>query len=134
MTILQGLRVAIVDDSKTIARAAKIFLEGPKAEPTGAVIETYDDGFELIQKMQDFRPDVVLLDVVMPRSNGFNICKLIKKHQELSSVRVVMMTSKDGLFDRAHGANAGADAYVTKPFVREQLLLAVKPTLQLQTQ
>lgn len=122
MSNLAGLKVLIVDDSQTITRAADIFLEGPKGNKTGIVRKIASDGYEGITEILSFMPHIILLDVLMPRSNGFNICKAIKSNPRFSSIKVIILTSKDGLMDRARGVDCGADDYMTKPFQREEIL------------
>lgn len=122
MVDLTGLKILIVDDSQTITRAAEIFLQGPKDKPTGIISKAVSDGFEAIPEIMSFMPHIMLLDVIMPRSNGFNICKAIKSNPKLSGIKVIILTSKDGLFDRARGVESGADDYMTKPFQRDEIL------------
>lgn len=122
MKDLTGLKVMIVDDSSTIVRAAEIYIQGPKDKPTGVITHSEDDGFKAIPKIKVFMPDIILLDVMMPRSDGYVICKAIKNNKQYKDTKVIMLTSKSGLFDKARGAEAKADDYIVKPFQRDVLL------------
>jgi twitching motility two-component system response regulator PilG len=122
MIDLSGIRIMIIDDARTITRAAQIYLEGPKEAPTGIIIKTMPDGFDAISEIMKFKPHIILLDVNMERVDGFAICAGIKQNPELCHIKVIMLTGKDGIFARARGMRAGADAYVLKPFQRDQLL------------
>lgn len=125
MSDLKGLKVMVIDDSGTITRAAEIYLAGAKDKPTGIVVKTVSNGFDAIPQIFEFQPHLIFLDVMMPRVEGFTICKAIKGNPQLKGIRVVMLTSKDGLFDRAKGVDAGADDYVAKPFQRDTILRVV---------
>lgn len=125
MADLTGLKVMVIDDSTTILRAAEIYLQGPKDQPTGIVIETRPNGFDAINDIFRFEPDIIFLDQMMPKVEGFLLCDAIKNNPKLKDTKIIMLTSKDGIFDRAKGAAAGADAYMTKPFLREPLLKMV---------
>lgn len=126
---LNGLKIMVIDDSATITRAAEIYLSGPKDKPTGIITKTVGDGFEAIPVIYKFLPDIIFLDVMMPRVDGFKICKALKTNPKLKDTKVIMLTSKDGLFDRAAGLDAGADAYVAKPFQRDAILAIVEEHL-----
>ena len=117
---LTGLKVLVIDDSNTIRRSAQIFLGQAKCEVILA-----EDGFGALAKVVEHEPDIIFLDVMMPRLDGYQTCALIKRNPKFSSIPVVMLSSKDGLFDRARGRLVGADQYLTKPFTRESLLSAV---------
>ena len=117
---LQGLRVMVIDDSKTIRRTAETLL---KRE--GAEVVTATDGFEALAKIADQRPQIIFVDIMMPRLDGYLTCALIKKNAKFKSTPVVMLSSKDGLFDRARGRMVGSDQYLTKPFTKESLISAV---------
>jgi twitching motility two-component system response regulator PilG len=123
---LTGLKVMIIDDAATIRRAAEIYLSGPKDKPTGIIISTAVDGFEAIPSILKIVPDIIFMDVMMPRSDGFKICKALKNNKKLKGIKVIMLTSKDGLFDRAKGVEAGSDAYVAKPFQKDSILKVVE--------
>lgn len=118
---LKGTKVMVIDDSKTIRRSAEIFLL-----QAGCEVILAEDGFDALAKIADRQPDVIFLDVMMPRLDGYQTCALIKKNSRFSSTPVIMLTSKDGLFDRARGRLVGSDEYLTKPFTKDTLLDAVR--------
>lgn len=118
---LQGLRVMVIDDSKTIRRTAETLL---KRE--GAEVVTATDGFEALAKIADQRPQIIFVDIMMPRLDGYQTCALIKNNQVFKHTPVIMLSSKDGLFDRARGRLVGSDQYLTKPFTKDTLLTAVR--------
>ncbi len=115
-----GLKVMVVDDSNTIRRSAEIFLG-----QAGFRVVLAEDGFDALSKVADHDPDLVFCDVLMPRLDGYQTCALIKKSPRFGSTPVVMLSSKDGLFDRARGRMVGSDQYLTKPFTKDSLLKAV---------
>ncbi len=117
---LQGIKVMVIDDSNTIRRSAEIFLL-----QAGCTVILADDGFDALAKIADHRPDVVFVDIMMPRLDGYQTCALIKKNSHFRDTPVVMLSSKDGLFDRARGRMVGSDQYLTKPFTKDSLLKAV---------
>ncbi|HRP74800.1 MAG TPA: twitching motility response regulator PilG [Rhodocyclaceae bacterium] len=117
---LSGLKVMVIDDSNTIRRSAEIFLT-----QAGCEVLLAEDGFDALAKITDHHPDVIFVDIMMPRLDGYQTCSLIKKNARLSSTPVIMLSSKDGLFDRARGRMAGSDEYLTKPFTKDSLLKAV---------
>ena len=117
---LDGLRVMVIDDSKTIRRTAETLL---KRE--GAEVVTATDGFEALAKIADHQPQIIFVDIMMPRLDGYQTCALIKNNQLFKGTPVIMLSSKDGLFDRARGRMVGSDQYLTKPFTKESLLKAV---------
>jgi twitching motility two-component system response regulator PilG len=117
---LQGLKVLVIDDSKTIRRTAETLLTKEGCEVFTAV-----DGFDALAKIADHQPDMVFVDIMMPRLDGYQTCALIKKNAKFHGTPVVMLSSKDGLFDRARGRMVGSDQYLTKPFTKESLLKAV---------
>ena len=117
---LGGLRVMVIDDSKTIRRTAETLLA-----KEGCTVYTAVDGFDALSKISDHAPDVVFVDIMMPRLDGYQTCALIKRNPRLSSTPVIMLSSKDGLFDRARGRMAGSDEYLTKPFTKDSLLKMV---------
>ena len=110
----------VIDDSNTIRRSAEIFLG-----QAGCVVFLAEDGFDALAKITDHQPDVIFVDIMMPRLDGYQTCALIKKNAQFSSTPVIMLSSKDGLFDRARGRMVGSDQYLTKPFTREALIEAV---------
>ncbi len=116
-----GLKVMVIDDSKTIRRTAETLLK-----KAGCEVLTATDGFEALAKIADSHPDVIFVDIMMPRLDGYQTCSLIKHNEEFKSTPVIMLSSKDGLFDRARGRIVGSDQYLTKPFTREELLGAIK--------
>ena len=118
---LQGLRVMVIDDSRTIRRTAETLL---KRE--GAEVVTATDGFEALAKIADQRPQIIFVDIMMPRLDGYQTCALIKNNQVFKHTPVIMLSSKDGLFDKARGRIVGSDQYLTKPFTREELLDAIR--------
>mgnify|MGYP003390126479 FL=1 len=118
---LQGLRVMVMDDSKTIRRTAETLL---KRE--GAEVVTATDGFEALAKIADQRPQIIFVDIMMPRLDGYQTCALIKNNQVFKHTPVIMLSSKDGLFDKARGRIVGSEQYLTKPFTREELIDAIR--------
>ena len=115
------LRVLVVDDSATIRRSAETMLANE-----GYEVITAENGFEALSKITRHRPDLIFVDIMMPRLDGYQTCAIIKNNSEFRDTPVVMLTSKDGLFDMARGRVVGSDQYLTKPFTREELLGAVK--------
>ena len=120
MSNLTGIKVMVIDDSNTIRRSAEIFLG-----QAGCIVILAADGFDALAKITDNHPDVIFVDVMMPRLDGYQTCALIKKNPRFKSTPVVMLSSKDGLFDRARGRMVGSDQYLTKPFTKDSLLAAV---------
>ena len=118
---LDGLRVMVIDDSKTIRRTAETLLKREGAEVVTAV-----DGFEALAKIADQKPQIIFVDIMMPRLDGYQTCALIKNNQVFRNTPVIMLSSKDGLFDKARGRIVGSEQYVTKPFTREELLDAIR--------
>ena len=118
---LSGLRVMVIDDSKTIRRTAEMLL---KRE--GCEVVTATDGFEALAKIADQQPQIIFVDIMMPRLDGYQTCALIKKSAKFHATPVLMLSSKDGRFDRARGAMIGSAAYLTKPFTKDSLLAAVR--------
>ena len=117
---LNGLKVMVIDDSNTIRRSAEIFLA-----QVGCQVLLAEDGFDALAKITDHKPDVIFVDIMMPRLDGYQTCALIKKNQLLRATPVIMLSSKDVLFDRARGRMVGSDEYLTKPFTKDSLLKAV---------
>ena len=113
-------KVLVVDDSNTIRRSAEIFLK-----QGGHEVLLAEDGFDALAKVNDFQPNLIFCDILMPRLDGYQTCAIIKRNARFSSVPVIMLSSKDGVFDKARGRMAGAEDYLTKPFTKEQLLQAV---------
>ncbi len=115
-----ALKVLVVDDSNTIRRSAEIFLR-----QGGHEVLLADDGFDALSKINDFQPDLVFCDILMPRLDGYQTCAIIKRNERFSRTPVVMLSSKDGLFDKARGRLVGSQDHLTKPFTKDQLLQAV---------
>lgn len=113
-------RILVIDDSNTIRRSAELYLR-----QAGYEVLLAEDGFDALVKITDHQPHVIFVDIVMPRLDGYQTCELIKRHPKFCSIPVIMLSSKDGLFDRARGRLAGSDLYITKPFTRDGLLKAV---------
>jgi len=119
------LTVMVIDDSKTIRRTAESLLK-----KEGCEVITATDGFEALAKIADEKPDIIFVDIMMPRLDGYQTCALIKNNQVYSNTPVIMLSSKDGLFDRARGRIVGSDQYLTKPFTKDELLGAIHQHLQ----
>ena len=115
------LKIMVIDDSSTIRRSAEIFLT-----QAGYQVVLADDGFDALAQINDHHPALVFCDILMPRLDGYQTCALIKKSAKFHATPVVMLSSKDGLFDRARGAMVGSSAYLTKPFSKDSLLAAVR--------
>ena len=116
-----GVKVMVIDDSNTIRRSAEIFLM-----QAGCKVILAEDGFDALAKIADHRPDIVFVDVMMPRLDGYQTCALIKNNSEFRATPVIMLSSKDGLFDKAKGRIVGSDQYLTKPFSRNELIGAIQ--------
>jgi twitching motility two-component system response regulator PilG len=117
----KSFKVMVIDDSKTIRRTAETLLK-----KEGFEVITATDGFEALSLIADHQPDLILMDIMMPRLDGYQTCALIKHHRVFRHTPVVMLSSKDGLFDRARGRVVGSDNYITKPFTREELLSVIE--------
>ncbi len=115
-----GTKVMVIDDSNTIRRSAELFLKA-----AGCEVILAEDGFDALAKIADQLPQVIFVDIMMPRLDGYQTCALIKRNARFKSTPVIMLSSKDGLFDRARGRMAGSDQYLTKPFTQEGLVEAV---------
>ncbi len=120
-----AVKVLVVDDSNTIRRSAEIFLK-----QGGHEVLLAEDGFDALSKVNDFQPSVIFCDILMPRLDGYQTCAIIKRNEKFAGVPVIMLSSKDGVFDKARGRMAGAEDYLTKPFNKEQLLQAVQHAVQ----
>jgi twitching motility two-component system response regulator PilG len=114
-------KVLVIDDSNTIRRSAEIFLK-----QGGHEVVLAEDGFDALAKLSDYKPDLVFCDILMPRLDGYQTCAIIKRNPVFASVPVIMLSSKDGLFDKARGRMVGSQDYLTKPFTKDQLLQAVQ--------
>ena len=118
---LSGVKVMVIDDSNTIRRSAEIFLL-----QAGCTVILAEDGFDALAKIADHHPHLVFVDIMMPRLDGYQTCAIIKRNPRFAHVPVIMLSSKDGLFDKARGRMVGSEEYLTKPFTKEQLLRAVQ--------
>ena len=118
------VRILVIDDSNTIRKSAEMFLR-----QAGYEVFLAEDGFDALAKISDHEPQVIFVDIMMPRLDGYQTCALIKQNPTLRSTPVIMLSSKDGIFDRARGRLAGSDRYLTKPFTREGLIAAVSEHL-----
>ena len=118
---ISGLKVMVIDDSKTIRRTAETLLKKAGCEVLTAV-----DGFAALSMIADHHPDLIFVDIMMPRLDGYQTCALIKNNELYRDIPVIMLSSKDGLFDRARGRIVGSEQYLTKPFTRDELLSAIK--------
>jgi twitching motility two-component system response regulator PilG len=122
---LTGVKVMVIDDSKTIRRTAETLLR-----KEGCEVVTATDGFEALAKISDQQPQIIFVDIMMPRLDGYQTCALIKNNQMFKGTPVIMLSSKDGLFDKARGRIVGSEQYLTKPFTREELLGAIRRHVQ----
>ncbi len=114
------LKVLVIDDSNTIRRSAEIFLK-----QGGHEVLLAEDGFDALAKVNDYQPHLIFCDILMPRLDGYQTCAIIKRNPRFAQVPVVMLSSKDGVFDKARGRMVGAQDYLTKPFTKDQLLTTV---------
>src|SRR6201989_650432 len=119
-TATSPVRVLVIDDSNTIRRSAEIFLR-----QGGHEVVLAEDGFDALAKVNDHTPDLIFCDILMPRLDGYQTCAIIKRNPRFTAVPVIMLSSKDGVFDKARGRMVGSEDYLTKPFTKEQLLRAV---------
>jgi len=117
---LSGLKILVIDDSKTIRRTAETLLS-----KEGCQVFTAIDGFDALSKIADHQPDLIFVDIMMPRLDGYETCSLIKHNKTYKETPVIMLSSKDGLFDRARGRIVGSEQYLTKPFTKDELLGAI---------
>ncbi len=118
---LAGLKILVIDDSKTIRRTAETLLA-----KEGCEVFTAIDGFDALAKIADHHPDIIFVDIMMPRLDGYQTCSLIKNNQIFKDTPVIMLSSKDGLFDRARGRLVGSEQYLTKPFTKDELFGAIQ--------
>ena len=119
-TTAPTFKVLVIDDSNTIRRSAEIFLK-----QGGHEVLLAEDGFDALAKVNDFQPDIVFCDILMPRLDGYQSCAIIKRNERFAGTPVIMLSSKDGVFDKARGRMVGSQDYLTKPFTKDQLLQAV---------
>ena len=115
-----GYKVLVIDDSNTIRRSAEIFLK-----QGGHEVLLAEDGFDALAKVNDFQPHLIFCDSLMPRLDGYQTCAIIKRNERFAATPVIMLSSKDGVFDKARGRMVGSEEYLTKPFTKDQLLQAV---------
>jgi twitching motility two-component system response regulator PilG len=120
-TEFSGLKIMVVDDSKTIRRTAETLLA-----KAGCIIDTAVDGFDALGRIPVFEPDLIFIDILMPRLDGYQTCALIKNNRRFRRTPVILLSSKDSIFDKARGRIVGADDYLTKPFTSEELLAALR--------
>jgi twitching motility two-component system response regulator PilG len=120
-----SIKVLVIDDSNTIRRSAEMFLR-----QAGFEVILAEDGFDALAKISDHQPKVIFVDIMMPRLDGYQTCALIKQNPKLKATPVIMLSSKDGVFDRARGRLAGSDRYLTKPFTKEALIDTVNEYLK----
>ena len=116
-----ALKVLVIDDSNTIRRSAEIFLK-----QGGHEVLLAEDGFDALSKVHDYQPHLIFCDILMPRLDGYQTCAIIKRTARFCSVPIVMLSSKDGVFDKARGRMVGSQDYLTKPFTKDQLLQTVR--------
>ncbi|EDN66743.1 response regulator receiver domain protein [Beggiatoa sp. PS] len=121
MSEFDGIKVVVIDDSKTIRRTAETLLK-----KAGCEVITATDGFESLSRVMEHKPNIIFVDIMMPRLDGYQTCALIKNNPTFKKTPIVMLSSKDGLFERARGRIVGAEHYMTKPFTREELLNTIK--------
>lgn len=117
---LSGKKVLVIDDSNTIRKSAEIFLK-----QAGCDVLLAEDGFDALAKVYDYHPDLIFCDILMPKLDGYQACAIIKRNDKFKDVPVVMLSSKDGIFDKARGRMVGSSDYLTKPFTKSQLVAAV---------
>ena len=120
-TSASGFKVLVIDDSNTIRRSAEIFLK-----QGGHDVLLAEDGFDALAKINDYSPNLIFCDILMPRLDGYQTCAIIKRNARFAAVPVVMLSSKDGVFDKARGRMVGSEDYLTKPFTKDQLLQTVR--------
>jgi len=122
---LVGVKVMIIDDSKTIRKTAEMLLR-----KQGCEVITATDGFEALSKIAEHKPDLIFVDIMMPRLDGYQTCALIKNNREFRSTPVIMLSSKDSIFDKARGRIVGSEQYLTKPFSKDDLLSVIREYLK----
>ena len=126
---IQSYKVLVIDDSNTIRRSAEIFLT-----QAGHRVMLAEDGFDALAKVGEFEPDLIFCDILMPRLDGYKTCTVIKQNPKYGSIPIVMLSSKDGVFDRARGRIAGSQDYMTKPFTKQEMLQAVTRYVQVNSE
>jgi twitching motility two-component system response regulator PilG len=115
-----GVKVLVIDDSNTIRRSAEIFLK-----QGGHDVMLAEDGFDALSKVNDYAPHLIFCDILMPRLDGYQTCAIIKRNANFANTPIIMLSSKDGIFDKARGRMVGSEEYLTKPFTKDQLLQTV---------
>jgi len=125
-SIFTGVKVAVIDDSKTIRKSADRILQ-----KAGCEVVLSEDGYQAMSDIYDFEPDIIFIDVMMPKLDGYQTCTLIRRNKKFEGVKIIMLSSKDGLFDKAKGVMSGSNEYLTKPFSGEDILDAIKRNLEL---
>jgi twitching motility two-component system response regulator PilG len=120
VTTASGVKVLVIDDSNTIRRSAEIFLK-----QGGHDVMLAEDGFDALSKVNDYAPHLIFCDILMPRLDGYQTCAIIKRNANFASTPIIMLSSKDGIFDKARGRMVGSEEYLTKPFTKDQLLQTV---------
>ncbi len=120
MSTPSGVKVLVIDDSNTIRRSAEIFLK-----QGGHDVMLAEDGFDALSKVNDYAPHLIFCDILMPRLDGYQTCAIIKRNPHFAGTPIIMLSSKDGIFDKARGRMVGSEEYLTKPFTKDQLLQAV---------
>lgn len=120
------IKVLVIDDSNTIRKSAELFLS-----KAGFKVVTADDGYDAMGKLYEERPDIIFIDILMPRLDGYKACRIIKDNPEFKNTPIIFLSSKDGVFDKARGKIMGSDEYLTKPFTREGIVEAVKKFVKL---
>ena len=121
MSTASGVKVLVIDDSNTIRRSAEIFLK-----QGGHEVMLAEDGFDALAKVNDYAPHLIFCDILMPRLDGYQTCAIIKRNANFAGTPIIMLSSKDGIFDKARGRMVGSEEYLTKPFTKDQLLQAVQ--------
>ena len=114
-------KILVIDDSNTVRQSAEMFLK-----QGGHEVFLAEDGFDALSKVCDHQPDLIFCDILMPRLDGYQTCAIIKRNPSYEDIPIVMLSSKDGVFDKARGRMVGAQEYLTKPFGRESLLQSVQ--------
>jgi twitching motility two-component system response regulator PilG len=117
----KAIKVLVVDDSQTVRKSAEIYLKKHQYQ-----VMTAEDGFDALGKVVDFRPDLIVMDIMMPRLDGYQTCAIIRRNAEFRGTPIVMLSGKDGVFDRARGRLVGASDYITKPFEEQALIQSVQ--------
>ncbi len=120
MSTASGFKVLVIDDSNTIRRSAEIFLK-----QGGHDVMLAEDGFDALSKVNDYAPHLIFCDILMPRLDGYQTCAIIKRNANFFATPIIMLSSKDGVFDKARGRMVGSEEYLTKPFTKDQLLQTV---------